>query len=148
MHTLLLLSVLAQVSTSGSMAPKAVAAPTMRTWSDGQRTFKLYESVTLIAEPSPTDARRAEVLAIDPSATVFLERPTMRIWKTRDAAAVRARFETFRPVFHDLSSGAGRLRVPVGLVCNGVRTAASWLESLERSGSECLPDFWYAPVLR
>ncbi|MFZ5438570.1 MAG: hypothetical protein ACOZQL_01110 [Myxococcota bacterium] len=148
MSTLLSLLVLAQVvPVGGAGAPKA-AEPVARTFSDGRRSYTLYEGLTLVAEPSPSSAGREAVLAVDPSATVALERPTMRIWKVRDAAAVRARVVSLRPVFHDVPSGAGRYRVPMGLVCGGERRAAAWLEVLERSGAGCLPDFWYPPVLR
>lgn len=143
----LLLFVLAQVATAPT--PKVSApAPTERSFSDGRRSYRLYESVTLVAEPSPSLAGREAVLAVEPPATVALERPTMRVWKVRDAAAVRARVSSLRPVFHDVPGGVGRYRVPMGLVCGGERRAADWLEVLERSGAECLPDFWYPPVLR
>lgn len=144
MSTFLLLSVLAQVV----VAPPVVKVePTQRAFSDGRRSYPLFESVTLVAEQAPSTQGREAVLAADPSATISLERPTMRIWKVRDAAAVRAKVAALRPVFHDVP-GAGRYRVPVGLVCGGERRAAPWLEVLERSGAECLPDFWYPPVLR
>jgi len=141
MHALLLLSLLSQVT----VAPAPLIK---RAWNDGQRSHALYESTSFVAEPAPSDAMRAELLASDPTAALRVDRPTMRIWKVRDAAATRARHPTLRPVFHDLSSGAGRMRVPVGLVCDGVRSAAPWLEVLERSSAKCLPDFWYPPVLR
>ena len=135
LQTLLLLAVLAQ-------------SPAVHTFRDARRSYTLYESPTLVAEPRPSDATRAAVLALDPLATVTLERPTMRLWKVRDAAAVRAKLGALRPVFHDVASGAGRLRVPLGLVCGGQRVEAAWDEVLARSGAECLPDFWYVPVLR
>ncbi len=144
----LLLCLLSQVATSTPAAVPTVS-PVMRTFSDGKRSYKLYESMTLVAEPSPTEGRKQSLRALDPSATVLVERPTMRIWKVRDAAALRSKLDTLRPVFHDVASGAGRFRVPLGLVCNGESVTATWLEVLERSGGAgCLPDFWYPPVLR
>jgi hypothetical protein len=145
MHALLLLSLLGQSPTVALPKPASLV---MRTWSDGERTHELYESVLFIAEPSPSDAQKQALLAREPGATVAIDRPTMRVWKVRDPASLRAHLSWVRPVFHDLSSGAGRLRVPVGLVCDGVPQPAPWLEVLERSGARCLPDFWYPPVLR
>ncbi|MFO0601348.1 MAG: hypothetical protein U0228_38925 [Myxococcaceae bacterium] len=146
MSTLLLLAVLSQAPVVVTPAPTAqVLAP--RTFSDGHRTYKLYESSTLVAEPKPTDALAAQLKALDATATVVVERPTMRVWKVRDAAALRAALPTLRPAFHDVPN-AGRFRVPLGLVCKGVTTETGWLEALEKSGAECLPNFWYPPTLR
>ncbi|MFT3711760.1 MAG: hypothetical protein QM817_29325 [Archangium sp.] len=148
MQTLLLLSVLAQAPVVVTPVSPATAAPAFRTFSDGKRSFKLYESAVLVAEPKPADAVAARVRELDASAVVVLERPTMRVWKVRDAKAVRAAIATLRPAFHDVADGGGRYRVPMGLVCDGVRRDAEWLEVLERSGASCLPDFWYPPTLR
>jgi hypothetical protein len=147
MQTLLLLSVLAQAPIVVP-APQPQVTPAFRTFSDGKRSYKLYESLVLVAEPRPSDATAAKVRELDATATVVLERPTMRVWKVRDAKAVRAAIATLRPAFHDVSTGGGRYRVPLGLVCDGVRRDAEWLEVLERSGAGCLPDFWYPPTLR
>jgi hypothetical protein len=147
MQTLLLLSLLAQVPS----APAPLVTPAERPpymWSDGQRTYKLWESAQLIAEPAPTAERRAALLAFEPAAVLVVDRPTLRVWKVRDAAAARAKVSDLRPVFHDQRSGVGRFRVPLGLVCDGQRTAAPWLEVLQRSNGACLPDFWYPPVLK
>lgn len=148
MQTLLLLAVLSQVAapSSGATVPPPERAPV--TWSDGQRTYKLWESAQLVAEPLPTEAGRAALLALEPGAVLKVDRPTMRVWKVRDAAALRSRLASLLPVFHDARSGVGRMRVPLGLVCEGVRSAAPWQEVLARSGAACLPDFWYAPVLK
>ena len=146
MQILLLVSVLSQVPLAPLPVRPVERAP--HTWSDGKRSYKLWESPVLIAEPSPTSARRDALLALEPAATLVVDRPTMRVWKVRDAAAVRARLAELRPVFHDSSSGAGRYRVPLALVCDGQRTELPWLEVLERSGGACLPDFWYPPVLK
>jgi hypothetical protein len=143
MQTLLLLSLLAQVRVAPANPP---AQPSPFTWSDGRRTYKLWESPSLIAEPSPTPARRDALLALE--AVVVVDRPTMRVWKVRDAAALRADFSELRPVFHDNRAGVGRYRVPLGLVCAGQRRDAPWREVLEGSSGACLPDFWYPPVLK
>lgn len=149
MQTLLLLSVLAQAQTvpgPSTVAPGVVAPWT--TFSDGKRSYKLYESAVLIAEPSPSEEVAAQIRANDVTATVVLERPTMRIWKVLDAKAMRSKVSALRPAFHDVASGGGRYRVPMGLVCGGVRRAADWAEVLSQSGASCLPDFWYPPTLR
>jgi hypothetical protein len=148
MHTLLLLSVLAQAPSVGAPTTQPSAAPAFRTFSDGKRSYALYESAVLVAEPAPSDEVRAQVRAADAQAVVVLERPTMRVWKVRDARAVRAAVTSLRPAFHDVASGRGRYRVPMGLVCGGVRRDAHWLEVLEKSGAGCLPDFWYPATLR
>lgn len=147
MQTLLLLSVLAQAPVAP--LPKSQGAlATPRTFSDGQRSYKLYESLTLVAEPSPSEDVAAKVKALDPTATVVLEKPTMRVWKVKSPAALRAAVPSLRPALHDVSSGAGRFRVPLALVCDGVREPAAWEDVLARSGARCLPDFWYPPTLR
>lgn len=143
MQTLLLLSLLAQVRVAPATTP---AQPPPFTWSDGHRSYKLWESPSLIAEPSPTPERRDALLALE--AVVMVDRPTMRVWKVRDATALRAKFPELRPVFHDNRAGVGRYRVPLGLVCAGQRRDAPWREVLEGSSAACLPDFWYPPVLK
>ncbi len=146
MQTLLLLAVLSQISTTPSPGLPSERQPF--TFSDGQRTYKLWESATLIAEPSPTPALRAAILQAEPGAELVVERPTMRVWKVRDAAGLRAKLDALRPVFHDNRSGSGRFRVPLALVCGGQRVIKPWEEVLSGSGGACLPDFWYPPVLR
>ena len=146
MQTLLLLAVLSQVSTTTAVGLPSERQPV--SFSDGQRTYKLWESATLIAEPSPTPALRAEILKAEPQAELVVERPTMRVWKVRDAAGLRAKLDALRPVFHDNRSGSGRFRVPLALVCGGQRVIKPWAEVLSGSGGACLPDFWYPPVLR
>jgi hypothetical protein len=144
MQTLLLLSLLSQV-----IAPQAGATPVERppyTWSDGHRSYKLWESMQLVAEPGPTEARK-EVL-LEQGAVLVVDRPTMRVWKVADARAARLQFAELRPVFHDVPALVGRFRVPMGLICHGQRVDAGWLEVLHRSDGACLPDFWYPPVLK
>ena len=144
MQTLLLLLLAQAPSVFPPARAPAVRAP--YTWSDGQRSYKLWESPVLVAEPSPTAARREALLAL--GASLALERPTMRVWKVTDAAAARAAVADLRPVFHDSPAGIGRYRVPLALVCGGKRTVKPWLEVLEGSTGSCLPDFWYPPVLK
>lgn len=140
MQTLLLLAVLSQVASPPERKPFS--------WSDGQRSYKLWKSPTLIAEPSPTPSLREAIFAAEPKAELVVDRPTMRVWKVRDAEAVLARVVALRPVFHDSPAGMGRFRVPLALVCGNERTPLPWAEVLSGSGGACLPDFWYAPVLR
>lgn len=137
MQTLLVLAVLVQAAT-----------PKPFTWSDGQRSYKLWKSATLVAEPSPTPALREAIAAAEPKAELVVDRPTMRVWKVTDAEAVLAKVVALRPVFHDAQRGAGRMRVPLALVCGNERVIKPWAEVLSGSGGACLPDFWYAPVLR
>ncbi len=132
MNTLLLLAVLAQ-------------SPSY-TWSDGTRRHTLWESPVLVAEPSPTGVRAESLRAL--GATLLVDRPTMRVWKVSDAAAVREKVAELRPVFHDSRAGVGRYRVPLALVCGKERRELPWQQVLEGSGGECLPDFWYPPVLK
>lgn len=144
MNSVLLLTVLAQVATAPVAPAKTPSTPL--TWSDGKRTFKLYESQVLVAEPKPTDAGRDALLKL--GATLVIDRPTMRVWKVSDAIAVRNSLPELRPVLHDSKALMGRYRVPLALVCDGKRVEKPWLEVLEGSGGECLPDFWYPPVMR
>jgi hypothetical protein len=134
MNSVLLLSVLAQVA----------SAPL--TWSDGKRTYKLYESRVLVAEPRPTEAGRAALLEL--GAKLVIDRPTMRVWKVNDASSARSKIAVLRPVLHDSKALIGRYRVPLALVCDGSRVEKPWLEVLEGSNGACLPDFWYPPVLK
>lgn len=133
MNTILLLALMAQ-------------SPAPFTWNDGSRNHTLWESPVLVAEPSPTGVRAEALRAL--GATLMVDRPTMRVWKVTDAAAVRSKFADLRPVFHDARSGVGRYRVPLALVCAGERIVKPWNEVLEGSGGACLPDFWYPPVLK
>lgn len=144
MNSVLLLAVLSQVVTSPAAPAPGAAAP--YSFSDGKRSYKLYESLVLVAEPSPTPARGD--LLRELGATLVIDKPTMRIWKVRDAAAARKQLAELRPVFHDSRALIGRYRVPLALVCDGARVEKPWLEVLEGSGARCLPDFWYPPVLK
>lgn len=144
MQTLLLL-MLSQAPTI-SPPPRVPAVRAPYTWSDGQRSYKLWESLVLVAEPSPTAAGKKALLAL--GASLVVDRPTMRVWKVTDAAGARAAVAELRPVFHDSPAGMGRYRVPLAVVCDGERTVKPWLEVLEGSTGACLPDFWYLPVLK
>ena len=144
MQTLLLLSLLSQVIAPPAGTTSVERAP--YTWSDGHRSYKLWESMQLVAEPGPTAERKVVLLA--QGAVLVVDRPTMRVWKVTDARAARAQFAELRPVFHDVPALGGRFRVPMGLVCQGQRVDAPWLEVLQRSDGACLPDFWYPPVLK
>ncbi len=147
MQTLLLLAVLSQVATTpGTKALTQERKPF--NWSDGQRSYPLWKSAVLIAEPSPTPALREAIFSAEPKAELIVDRPTMRVWKVRDADALLARVAELRPVFHDSRAGLGRFRVPLALVCGNERLVKPWAEVLSGSGGACLPDFWYSPVLR
>lgn len=146
MQTLILLSVLAQVI-APAPAPASLER-TPHTFSDGKRSYKLWESPVLVAEPAPTAERRKALLALDPSAVVVIDRPTMRVWNVREAVTLRAKVAALRPVFHDNRAGTGRYRVPLALVCGGTSTPRPWLEVLQGSDGTCLPNFWYPPVLK
>lgn len=145
MLTLLLLVLAQNNVTVQPQATASLDAPS--TWSDGHRLWKLYASPTLVAEPSPTAELRAQILSVDPRAELVVDRPTMRLWKVQRASDVLARVPVLRPAFHDVPN-AGRVRVPVGLVCGDQPVAAEWREVLLRSGAQCVPNFWYPPVLR
>jgi hypothetical protein len=145
MNTFLLLSVLAQVTSPRATGVVAVERAPLN-WSDGRRSYKLWESPVLVAEPGPTEARGAVLRSL--GATLVVDRPTMRVWKVTDAPAVRAKVPELRAVLHDNRQNTGRYRVPLALVCRGERLIKPWLEVLEASGADCLPDFWYLPVLR
>lgn len=147
MNSVLLLAVLSQVATTPTTpSVPEPGAPASYSWSDGKRRFKLFESFSLVAEPSPNETRGAMLREL--GASVAVDKPTMRIWKVSDAAAMRKQFAELRPVFHDTRALIGRYRVPLALVCDGHRAEKPWLEVLEGSNARCLPDFWYPPVLK
>lgn len=113
-------------------------------WKDGGRTHQVWLSPVLVAEPSPTPEGAAALRRLDAGAVVVAERPTMRLWRVKDAAAVRRAWATALPVVNDLPSTASRARVPVGLVCGGARVSVVGWAALERAAREpgCTPDFW------
>jgi hypothetical protein len=142
MNALVLALLLQQVAVSPRVM---VAGAQTYSWKNGTRTFELFPSETLVAEYHPVEA---SVTAIEPTAILLVNRPTMRIWKVQSAVLTLQKLESLRPVFHDVAPETGRLRVPVGLVCGTSRFDAPWLEVLEKSGTKCVPDFWYVPTLR
>lgn len=148
MHALLLLTLLSQAPTQTGGVVVSPQVPA-RSFSDGERQYTVYESQRFVAEAAPSDEFAKQLRALDPQATVKLSKPTMRIWQVSNPAKLRVALPALKPVFHDLSNGSGRMRVPVGLVCGGQKQSpASWEEVFSRSGSECLPDFWYPPHVR
>ena len=136
----LMMLLLAQVVT-GRPVPAQVER---LSFSDGHRSFPLYASPVLVAERSPSDAVKAQVLAADPGAVVTLQTATMRVWKVRDAARVRDLVPALKPVLFDVPSLEGRFRVPLSLVCGDGERQVPWAEVLAGSGrGGCLPNFWY-----
>jgi hypothetical protein len=118
-------------------------------WRDGVKTHSLWVSPVLVAEPRPS-ARGAEALrAVAPEATVVVDKQTMRVWRVKDAAVVRAQLDGLEPVLHELPSTAGRMKVVLGLACGARVEPMGWREVLERSGTDgCTPNFWTPGTLR
>lgn len=135
MTSLLLSVVLAQAAQGGWGEPL--------TWRDGVKSRSVWVSPVLVAEPSPRPAGAEALRAVAPEATLVVDKPTMRVWRVKDAAAVRAQLEALEPVLHELPSTAGRMKVVRGLACGGRVEAMGWREALERSGvGDCTPNFW------
>lgn len=141
MTALLLSVVLAQAAAGGWGEPL--------TWSDGQRLHTLWVNPALVAEPAPSAAGAEALRAVAPEAELVVDKPTMRLWRVKDAAAVRAKLATLRPVLHEKPSPAMRPRVVLGLACGPKVIEATWREALERSGVDgCTPNFWTPGTLR
>ncbi len=141
MKTFLVSAVLAQAVAGGWGAPI--------TWSDGARLRKVWVSPTLVAEPSPSPAGAEGLRAAAPEATLVVDKPTMRVWKVKDAAALRAKLPALEPVLHERPSSASRPKVVRGLACAARVEAMGWREALERSGQAgCTPNFWTPGALR
>jgi len=123
-------------------APPAWGAP--RSWKVEDRTYQAWVSPVLVAELSPTAEGAAAVKRADATAELVAERPKVRLWRVKDAAAVRRAVPALVAVVHDLPSTGSRARVPVGLVCHGEQRPATGLEVLDRAAREpaCVPDFW------
>ena len=123
-------------------APPAWGAP--RAWKVGNQTYQAWESPVLVAELSPTAEGAIAVKRADATAELVAERAKVRLWRVKDAAAVRHAVPALVAVVHDLPSTGSRARVPVGLVCHGERLAVTGLDALERAAREpgCVPDFW------
>jgi hypothetical protein len=105
---------------------------------------KPFVNPRLVAEPMPTAETKAALLALEASATVVVERPTMRVWLVSDAAALRAKLSALAPVLNDLPSSSSRLKVLVGWQCGAQHVKTVSLAP--RAG--CLPDFWMKPVAK
>jgi hypothetical protein len=150
MLTLLPLVLLGQVVVAPPATPPAPTWGAPVTWTQAGERKQAWPSPILVAEQAPTDAGAAAIRAVDARAVVELARPTMRLWRVTSAAAVRAKLPALLPVLHDLPSTASRLRVPVGVVCNGERVALPGLAALARVSSQpgCLPDFWMKAVTK
>lgn len=146
MQSLLLLSVLTQVVAGPASSAQSPDAPL--SWSDGRRLHKAWPSPHLVSEPNPSDSGRQAILALAPEAQLVVDRPTMRLWRVRDSAELWAKLPALRPAFYERAELVGRLRVPLGLVCDGHRTSTPWREVFSRSSARCLPDFWYPPILK
>lgn len=142
MLTITVLTMLSQVP--AEPRPPAVTSEHRVSWSDGTRSHLLFESAFQLAERSPTEAMKARVLAIDPSAVVLLQTATMRIWSVGDAARVSRSITSLRPVLHDIAPETGNWKVALSLVCHGEERPMSSRDVLSRSGTDgCLPNFWY-----
>lgn len=148
MLTLSALLLLAQVVVTPPAAPVAPTWGPAVTWTQQGRVKRAWVSPVLVAEPSPGDAGATAVREVDPGAEPVVQAPRMRLWRVRDAAAVRARVPALLPVLHELPSTAGRLLVPVGVVCGGQALPVSGLPALERVSAQpgCLPNFWMKAV--
>jgi hypothetical protein len=142
------LSLVLSQAVPASPPPAVVSTPSPwgapLSWKQGERTRQVWVSPVLVAEPSPTTEGAAAVRRLDADALVVAERPTMRLWRVKDAVVVRCAWPAALSVVNDLPSTASRARVPVGLVCGGAKVAASGLAVLERAAREpgCTPDFW------
>ena len=149
MLTLLALVTLTQASLLPATANQpAWGAPV--TWTGAGAVKHAWVSPTLLAEPAPTAERAKAVLAADPSATILLEKPTMRLWTVRSPTQLQAAVPGLVPVLHELPSASSRLKVPLGAICGGQRVVLPGLAALEHVSAHpgCLPDFWYRPALR
>ncbi|MEW5740001.1 MAG: hypothetical protein AB1938_13800 [Myxococcota bacterium] len=113
-------------------------------WRQGESSQRVWVNPVLVAEVSPSPESAAAVKRLDAAAVVVAERAKVRLWKVKDAAAMRAALPSLVVVVNDLPSTGSRARVPVGLVCQGQRVEVSGLAALERAAKEpgCVPDFW------
>jgi hypothetical protein len=150
---LLLASSLSQVPVgppaAALIAPPASWAPPLH-WLEGGVSRCASVSPVFVAEPSPTAQTSEALRALDPSATVVVDTRALRLWRVRSPPQVLAALPGLVPVLHDLPSTGSRLRVPLGVVCNGERQARPGLGALEWVSAHpgCLPDFWYRPRLK
>lgn len=107
-------------------------------WFDGSRTRKAWEDPRLVA------VRGGEKAAPEEGAVLVAHTGLVHVWQVKDAAALRAVKADVLPVLRDLPTSRSRLRVPLGLICEGQARAASWKEVLENRTAGCAPNFWYA----
>jgi hypothetical protein len=105
---------------------------------------KPFINPQLVAEPVPTAETKAALLALEPGATVVVERPTMRVWRVSDGATLRTKLPVLAPVLNDLPTSSSRLKVLVGWQCGAQHVKTTSLAP--RAG--CLPDFWMKPVTK
>lgn len=141
MTALLLSMVVAQVTAGGWGEPL--------TWSDGVKPHRVWVNPALVAEPSPSGAGAEALRAVAPEAELVVDKPTMRLWRVKDAASVRAKLPALQPVLHEKPSSALRPRVVRGLACGAKVLDVGWREALERSGADgCTPNFWTPGHLR
>lgn len=135
MTALLLSAVLAQAAAGGWGEPL--------TWSDGVKQHRLWVNPALVAEPSPSGAGAEALRAVAPEAELVVDKPTMRLWRVKDAAAVRTRLPSLQPVLHEKPSSVVRPRVVRGLACGATVEPMPWQQALARSGVDgCTPNFW------
>lgn len=136
--------VMSMVLSQAAVQPVAPVWSTKFSWKVGERKLEAWASPVLVAELSPTDEGAAAVKRADATAELVAERPRVRLWRVKDAAAVRRALPALVLVVHDLPSTGSRARVPVGVVCHGEKMAVTGVEALERAAREpgCVPDFW------
>lgn len=141
--------VLSQVVVAPPAAPTASstrASPWGRPleWRQGEVVQRVWVSPVLVAEVGPSPEGAQAVKQVDATAAVVAERAKVRLWRVKDAAQVRAALPTLLVAVNDLPSTGSRTRVPVGLVCGGLRVDVSGMAALERAAKEpgCVPDFW------
>ncbi|PZR06610.1 MAG: hypothetical protein DI536_30090 [Archangium gephyra] len=105
---------------------------------DGVRTRKAWEDPQLVA------VRGGEQVAPEEGAVLVLKTGVMAVWQVKDATVLRAAKPALLPVLRDLPSSKSRLRVPVGLICEGQAEEASWKDVLANRRAGCSPNYWYA----
>ncbi|MGV3620526.1 MAG: hypothetical protein ACO1OB_06900 [Archangium sp.] len=105
---------------------------------DGSRTRKAWEDPQLVA------VRGGEKVAPEEGAVLVAKTGLMVVWQVKDARVLRDAKPELLPVLRDVPSSKSRLRVPLGLVCEGVVKEASWKDVLANRSAGCSPNYWYA----
>lgn len=105
---------------------------------EGSRTRKSWEDPQLVA------VRGGEKVAPEEGAVLVAKTGVMAVWQVKDASALRAVKPELLPVLRDLPSSKSRLRVPIGLICEGRAKDASWRDVLANRSAGCSPNYWYA----